>query len=192
MKKRFLTIAVISVMLLTLCSCEFKLPKIKKKIPEIESVTFSDTDINFLNTKHLDSAVDVQNSLIENTSFINDLYKIANKYRQDSDKDILEFDSSLSIIATIRAQEIAKSVKFSHHRPDNKGYFSTLYQEYGFTSGNAGENIVKATSAEEALNKWQNSSSHNACILNNGWLKTGIGIAEMENGTYIWVQEFAS
>lgn len=193
MKKKLLAVGLLAVLMFALCSCEFKMPKIKKKIPEITTVTLSETDVGFLNSKYQNTAVEVQNSLNENTATINEVYKLVNKYRQDMDKEILTFDSSLSVIATIRAQEIAKSGKFSHHRPDNKGYFSTLYQEYGFTSGNAGENLAKTyKTAEEAVQAWRDSPTHNACILNENWTKTGIGIAQMEDGTYIWVQEFAS
>lgn len=193
MKKKLLAVGLLAVLMFTLCSCEFKMPKIKKKIPEITTVTLSETDVGFLNLKYQNTAVEVQNSLNENTATINEVYKLVNKYRQDMDKEILTFDSSLSVIATIRAQEIAKSGKFSHHRPDSKGYFSTLYQEYGFTSGNAGENLAKTyKTAEEAVQAWRESPTHNACILNEKWTKTGIGVAKMEDGTYIWVQEFAS
>ena len=181
MKKKLLAVGLLAVLMFTLCSCEFKMPKIKKKIPEITTVTLSEADVGFLNSKY------------QNTATINEVYKLVNKYRQDMDKEILTFDSSLSVIATIRAQEIAKSGKFSHHRPDSKGYFSTLYQEYGFTSGNAGENLAKTyKTAEEAVQAWRESPTHNACILNEKWTKTGIGVAKMEDGTYIWVQEFAS
>ena len=108
MKKKLLAVGLLAVLMFTLCSCEFKMPKIKKKIPEITTVTLSETDVGFLNSKYQNTAVEVQNSLNENTATINEVYKLVNKYRQDMDKEILTFDSSLSVIATIRAQEIAK------------------------------------------------------------------------------------
>lgn len=200
MKKRILAFGLLAVVAFTLVvlafalySCGFKMPKIKKKIPEITSITLSDTDTSFIDTNYQDASASVKSSLTENTPTINEVYKLVNEYRQSLDREILTFDSSLSVIATIRAQEIAKSGKFSHHRPDDKGYFSTLFQEYGFNSGNAGENLAKTyKTAEEAVQAWRESPTHNACILNENWTKTGIGIAQMEDGTYIWVQEFAS
>lgn len=192
MLKKLVSASLALATVFALCSCDAKDLKIPKKIPEITEITLSAEDVDYLNSKHQDTAAEVQKGLQDETSMINDVYKLVNEYRKSMDKEIVDFDTSLSVIATIRAQEIAKSGKFSHHRPDDKGYFSTLYHEYGFTSGNAGENLAKTyKTPEEAVQAWRESPSHNSCMLNSKWTKTGIGIAKTDDGGYIWVQEFS-
>ena len=188
--KKIVALLSAAIMLLLLSSCD--MPKIKKRIPNVETVTLSDSDSSYLKENYSDVASDIEKSLTDNISVSNELYKRINKYRQQFELDIVKYDTTLSVIASVRAEEIAQSGKFSHHRPDDKGYFSTAFQEYGFDSGNVGENLAKTyKTEEEAFDAWRNSSYHNACMLDKRWTKIGIGYAEMEDGTPVWVTEFS-
>lgn len=123
----------------------------------------------------------------------------SNKYREQVKVDALTIDKELSIMATIRAMEMAFSHKFSHTRP-NKEEWSTLFTEYGYQSspisensgGIIGENLATGYDTDlGACTGWRNSPKHYENIINGKFRKIGIGKYTFNGETY-WVQLFSS
>ena len=114
-----------------------------------------------------------------------------NKYRKEKNVPDLKLDKDLSIIATIKAIEMAYSNKFDHTRPGNKQWY-TLHSEYGY--GNyytLAENIAAGYTTDlAACNGWRKSSGHYANMINSSMTKIGIGKYTLNGKTY-YVQEFA-
>ncbi len=115
-----------------------------------------------------------------------------NAYRQEAGVGNLSIDYNLSVMATIRAIEMAYSNKFSHTRPSGKQWHS-IWDEYGYAKGRViGENLGKGyTSAEGVMRGWRNSPSHYENLVNGDFTKIGIGKYTYQGVTY-WAQEFSS
>jgi uncharacterized protein YkwD len=104
-----------------------------------------------------------------------------NAYRNELGLVNLVEDKNLTIMATIRAIEIAYANKFSHTRPNGSSW-STLYTEYGYTPGvvngwtNKGENLASGyTEDEAAVLGWRNSQSHYENMVTPEFRKIGVG-----------------
>ena len=114
-----------------------------------------------------------------------------NKYRQEKNIPNLTLDKDLSMIATIKAIEMAYSNIFDHRRPGNKQWY-TLHTEYGYKNYKTiAENIAYNSSTDLAACKaWRESSGHYANMINSSMTKIGIGKYTFNGRTY-YVQEFA-
>lgn len=125
-------------------------------------------------------------------SKIKEVLRIVNSYRAAGGLKPLTLNEDLTIIANVRAEEIAWSGNHNHTRPNLQSCFS-LMRENGFASGLAGENIGwgydSATSVCEA---WKNSETHYENIMNPRFTETGIGIAAdpKPSGKLCWAQYF--
>lgn len=182
MKKKIIILSAIMALLIGCSACS----------KPMGPITLTEDNKVFLSENYSDVSDVINQDMENNLTAIDEVYKMVNAYRKDNNIKPLEFNQTLTMLATIRAQEIADSGKFSHHRPNNKGYFSSIFKEYGITEGSVGENLAQSyKTAEEAVNAWKNSETHNSCMLNSKWRYTGIGVAQAENGSYIWVQEFS-
>lgn len=123
---------------------------------------------------------------------INEVLRIINGYRADGGLKPLTLNEDLTIIANVRAEEIAWSGNHNHTRPNMQSCFS-LMRENGFSSGLAGENIGwgfdSATSVCEA---WKASETHYENIMNPEFKEIGIGVAAdpKPNGKLCWSQYF--
>ncbi len=123
---------------------------------------------------------------------IKEVLRIINGYRADGGLRPLTLNEDLTVIANVRAEEIAWSGDHDHTRPNFQSCFS-LMREHGFDSGLAGENIgwgfESATSVCEA---WKASETHYENIMNPKFTETGIGIAAdpKPSGKLCWAQYF--
>ena len=122
----------------------------------------------------------------------NTILNSTNAYRAEVGASNLSIDYSLSVMATIRAMEMAYSNKFSHTRPSGKAWY-TVWDEYPHAKGNViGENLGKGyTSAEGVVKGWRNSPTHYENLVNPKFNKIGIGKYTYQGVTY-WAQEFSS
>ncbi len=121
----------------------------------------------------------------------NTILEITNKYRKEVNKNPLTLDKNLSIIATIRAIEIAYSGKFSHTRP-NGSEWHTIWGEYYDKPVNVtrGENLAYGYSSDEgACTGWRGSEGHYANMIDPSFSKLGVGKFTFNGQTY-WVQLF--
>ncbi len=119
--------------------------------------------------------------------------KITNEYRTEKGLTELTIDPDLSVMATIRAMELAYSDKFSHKRPDGREW-STLWNDYfGDKLANnltVGENLAYGYDTdEEACKGWRQSEEHYNNIINGSFKKLGVGKYTFNGKTY-WVQLF--
>lgn len=116
-----------------------------------------------------------------------DILNLLNAYRQENGFPALTMTESLNGVAQIRACEASQY--WSHTRPDGRELV-TVFQEAGIY-GNCAENLAYGcTSAEEFMEGWKASSSHNATMLNGNYTKVGIAIYQDSFGRIYAAQEF--
>lgn len=166
MKIRFLLITLISLLTLSGCSSNTELS------PELEG-----------EIKGMMNGVSVEESA-ENIE--EEILNLTNEYRKSNGLSELVMDKTLNNIAAIRAEEIVDT--WSHTRPDGSSYIDLIVAS-NFECKLAGENLARyQISAEQLLEQWKNSESHNANLLGD-FTKIGIAMYE-ENGLMHFVQIF--
>ncbi len=120
---------------------------------------------------------------------------LVNEWREEKGLELLVIDNDLTLMANIRAEEIAWSGNHTHYRPDET-YFSSWYKEFGFTKGQIGENIAwnDFDNAQAVCNAWKNSPLHYNNIMNPEFTRIGIGIAPDADPecNFVWVQHFCN
>lgn len=118
------------------------------------------------------------------------IIKKTNEYRATAGVNALVEDKNLTVMANIRAIEIAYSGVFDHKRP-NGSDFSTVWDEYeGRTSKYIGENLAVDFKTDiGACEGWKASRSHYDNMVHKRFTKIGIGKYSF-NGTTYWVQLF--
>ena len=116
----------------------------------------------------------------------NGAYTELNKYRKAKKMKALKKDASLEKIAKIRAEEMAKTGKFSHTRPNGKSGLTLIK-----TKKAKGENIAMGQKTCAQVSKaWYNSKGHRANMLRKKFTRVGIACYEYNGVTY-WAQVFA-
>lgn len=123
---------------------------------------------------------------------INEVLKIVNGYRAEGGLDPLKLNEDLTIIANVRAEELAWSGNHSHTRPNMLDCFS-LMRNHGFERGTAGENIGWGfQTAKEVCEAWKASETHYENIMNPKFTEIGIGVAKdpLEGAHLCWSQYF--
>lgn len=103
-----------------------------------------------------------------------------NEYRASLGLYPLKFNTELSKITAIRAQEA--SVRWSHTRPDGRDFWSVFGDYNKFNDVAVGEILAKVyePKAERAVNGWINSPSHNAILVTTKYTEIGIAIYEAD------------
>jgi len=139
-------------------------------------------------------AVSLYNSLGNTRSTV---ISKTNAYRTESGLVNLVEDQNLSIMATIRAIEIAYANKFSHTRPNGSSW-TTLFTEYGYKQGvvngwmNKGENLAYGYNDDAAaVLGWRNSPEHYQNMVTPEFRKIGVGKYTL-NGKVYTVQLFST
>lgn len=95
----------------------------------------------------------------------------------------------LTTAAGAHAADMAVNGFFSHTGSDGSSSADRATRA-GYNWSSVGENIAMgATSAEQVMEMWMNSSGHRANILNGSF--TEIGVALDSRGGSLWVQVFA-
>ena len=118
---------------------------------------------------------------------LNNFLQLTNEARSNAGLNDLTFDYHLSILATMRAMELAYSnVGYENHlRPNNMPWYS-LWSEYGVSQpSKRAENIAYNFSTDKrAFDAWMLSESHKANILDKMYKKMGIGKFTYNGKTY--------
>lgn len=128
---------------------------------------------------------------ISQSSKASEILSLVNKERSAAGLSGLKADSSLNMLAQLKAEDMAKNKYFSHNSPTYGSAFDMMKQ-YGFSYRTAGENIAKGQkSSQTVMNAWMNSSGHRANILGSSYTKLGVGYAVDAGGNTYWVQMFA-
>lgn len=156
-----------------------------------ETTTIDQSTFNGTVTTMKSEASSVYNNLASTRDTI---LSITNQYRTEQNVQSLTTDPTLSVMATIRAMEMAYSGKFSHTRPDGREW-STMWNDYlGTVPGGVviGENLAYGYSSDEAACEgWRKSQGHYENMINSSFTKMGIGKYSFNGKTY-WVQLFQS
>ena len=108
-----------------------------------------------------------------------------NSYRRDAGMRELEKSGRLSAIASVRAYEA--SLSWSHTRPDGSDY-TTVFQDYGFPAGAAGENLLYTSGGEDGatlVSKWMGAETNRDNLMYDGFSTIGIGIYKANGYVYI-------
>lgn len=109
------------------------------------------------------------------------LANLINEERQNGGLEPLEFTLKLNECALLKANDMTENNYFSHMSPTYGSPFDMI-KAHGINYDEAIENIVGATSAEEAINCWMNDKNQCANIL-NGTLRQG-GLAISDSSIY--------
>lgn len=123
---------------------------------------------------------------------IKEVLRIINGYRAAGGLEPLRLNEDLTVIANVRAEELAWSGVHSHTRPNLMSCFS-LMRDNGFPSGYAGENIGWGYETAEAVcEAWKNSETHYENIMNPQFSEVGIGVAAdpKPSGKLCWSNYF--
>ena len=123
---------------------------------------------------------------------IKEVLRIINGYRAAGGLEPLKLNEELTVIANVRAEELAWSGVHSHTRPNLMSCFS-LMRDNGFPSGQAGENIGWGYDTAEAVcEAWKNSETHYENIMNPQFTEVGIGVAAdpKPSGKLCWSNYF--
>lgn len=94
-------------------------------------------------------------------------------------------NSRLCAIASARAYEASQS--WSHTRPDGT-YFTTVFQDYGFSCGGSAENLIHTSGGEDAATlvaRWMESDGNRSNLMSSGFSVIGIGVYCANGITYI-------
>ena len=108
-----------------------------------------------------------------------------NGYRQEAGLPELQKSDRLSAIASVRAYECCLS--WSHTRPDGSDY-TTVLQDYGFSAGGAGENLLYTSGGEDGatlVSKWMGAETNRDNLMYEGFTTMGIGIYRANGYVYI-------
>ena len=116
------------------------------------------------------------------SSSVDRVLELVNAYRADYGLAPLTLSDALCSAAATRAQE--STISFSHTRPDGSSCFTV-------SSLACGENMARGTdmTADGAVSKWMNSSSHRDNILDSSFRTLGVGYCSSGREVY-WVQLF--
>ena len=122
----------------------------------------------------------------------NAILQKTNEYRREANSGDLVLSKDLSLMATIRAMEMAYSGLFSHTRPDGRGWQS-MWQDYKpeVNKGDSiGENLAYGFSDDlDIMGEWRKSNDHYQNMIKPKFKKIGIGKYTFSGKTY-WVQLF--
>ena len=125
-----------------------------------------------------------------------EVLRLTNVEREAQRLSPLTMADGLTNAAQIRAEEIStlgeSGVLTDHTRPDGSQWSTVLDGKYNFP----GENLDGgATSPEQVISDWMNSTAHHANILNTNYKKLGVGYnyydIDKSDQRYYWTQLFA-
>ena len=108
-----------------------------------------------------------------------------NSHRREAGLTELQKSDRLSAIASVRAYEGSRS--WSHTRPDGRDY-TTVFQDYGFSAGTVGENLLYSDGGEDGatlVSKWMAAETNRDNLMYEEFTTIGVGIYEANGYVYI-------
>lgn len=110
-------------------------------------------------------------------------FDMVNEKRIAAGLPALIWSADLEIAAQVRATE--QETKFSHTRPNGSQWWTVNSQIM------YGENLAKGyKTAKKCVDAWVASPTHNANLMDKGFVTCAIAIYEDANGKMYWAQEF--
>ncbi len=157
--------------------------KTKKSVKRLVDNSNYNASLTDLKKEALDMAY-------KNREICNEVLLYTNKYREEVGRTSLVLDDNLSLIANIRALELAYYNDFSHTRPDGSNV-TKLASDLKIKYNAMGENIAYGyQNSEKVTIGWRNSKGHYENMINSNYNKIGIGLINF-NGNIYWVQIFS-
>jgi rare lipoprotein A len=129
------------------------------------------------------SSIDLGNDL---GALRKQMLSLVNDDRADHGKSALALDSSLNNLAQYRADDMVANNYFSHW--DLSGRSANDIKKNYAISQVVAENIAKDITVELAEYGLMRSALHRSNILNDEWTRLGVGIAQDDDGGYVFVQ----
>ena len=118
------------------------------------------------------------------------MLNLINNERKKAGAGALKLDSALTKVANIKAEDMVKNNYFAHTSP-TYGDPHTMLLQFGLSYITSGENLAGYNTVESAHAALMKSSGHKRNILNQDFIRVGIGIYESPRYGYIFVQMFA-
>lgn len=170
----FIAIAAMLVLTISILSAAVPAPSI-----EVKATSTSQGQTSTANAKPQAVLNDYENAI---AALIND-------YRVSSGLNAIAYEPTLTYVAKVRSADLMNRNYFSHYTPEGTTVFN-LFKANGVSYRIGGENLAQAMPAgigtpEAFMNAWQNSASHNANMLRNGYNYIGVGMED--NGDRIVV-----
>ncbi|PIY80867.1 MAG: hypothetical protein COY80_00415 [Candidatus Pacebacteria bacterium CG_4_10_14_0_8_um_filter_42_14] len=104
------------------------------------------------------------------------LYGLINGYRREQGKTVLKAHKSLEMSAQFKLSDMIAKKYWRHENADNQEPWP-FFTQAGYAYSRAGENLAfGTTSAWATLQKWQESPSHNAQLLEEAYRDMGLAI----------------
>lgn len=142
-------------------------------------------------SKELES--EARNVSTSSYALYEEVTKYVNEYRVEVSTEPLTLNRELSVLATIRAIEMAYADTFRHTRPDGRSW-SSVGDDMGFERMIFAENIAYGTGGyngtpQKVATSWKNSPGHYNNMIASGHRTIGVGTYTLNGKTY-WVQLF--
>lgn len=120
-----------------------------------------------------------------------DIFNLTNEQRAKNGLSPYVWDDAIAAVARAHSKDMSARNFFSHVNPDGIDPFQRM-RVGGISFSYAGENIAGGPSADMMMTNWMNSPGHRANILNAGFHRIGIGVAQ--NNTYglVATQDFTN
>lgn len=117
-----------------------------------------------------------------------------NQYRTEVDVNPVKENEILDKAAEFQADHEINTKECTHTGPPGNEYFATRFKNIGYENENIAENVAQnnAVNAEEVLNMWQNSPSHNDNMCNPIYNEAGIGYRKDRDGKVYWASTFGA
>lgn len=162
---------------------------------KVLSYTITTIDSSGFNANASTMLEDAKKLVKENSKAYNELLVYVNEYRKKVGAKPLTLDYNLSLVATIRAMEMAYTDNMDHIRPNGKNCFSVFDELKMKHPSISGENIAAGYSNPQAVAQgWRESKEgHYENMINPKFTKVGLGMFSLQ-GTYYntyWAQMLA-
>ena len=126
----------------------------------------------------------------QSSSYGSEVTDLVNQQRSAQGLSPLSYDSELTKLAQLKAEDMAENNYFSHQSPTYGSAFDMM-QSAGVSYRSAGENIARGQKTPAAvMDSWMNSQGHRENILSLSYTSIGVGYAVDDSGRACWVQIF--
>lgn len=176
---------VLILIIITLSGCTNSFSKKPSSI-DVNSIKFN---YEFLNKNYPDYEHIFKANMYSTSKLYNEIFTECNKNRDKN--NYLKFNTDLTVIAGVRALEIAETGCFEDTRPNGMSFLS-LYKEYNFDTDNKkpGEVIgYNYETVKELFNAWKEDTENIKKITDPEYSQVGISISITEEGEYVFVLE---
>ena len=124
----------------------------------------------------------------QSASYDAEVTDLVNQQRSAQGLSPLSYDSELTKLAQLKAEDMAENNYFSHQSPTYGSAFDMM-QSAGVSYRSAGENIARGQKTPAAvMDSWMNSLGHRENILSSSYTAIGVGYAVDDSGRACWVQ----